>query len=127
MKKYLIGLLIFSAAILQYYAPPVGATPGATTLVFQCTSTAVPSTPNVRVCVMNAGMARDFKNSGIPIQTVICDSITGYYLTKSLTVSLTGAQYFYFQVDQDTLFNHTGHATNALKILDGEAWGESVR
>ena len=122
MKK--LGYVLL---LLVVFPVVVYAASGSTTLVFQQTSSALTAKPNVKVCVMSKGMVRDLSTSGTAMQTVICDSITGYFLGKKLTVSIAGSNYFYAQVDQDTLFNHDGHATNGLTIYGGTGWGESVR
>ena len=126
MKSLIILFAIFMLGIGLFNRDSL-ATPGAVNLVFQQASSAVPATPNVRVCVMKSGMARDFKNGGIPMQSGICDTITGYYLGKKLTVPITGGNWFHLEVDQDTEYNHDGSATNWLKILSNGSWEETIR
>ena len=129
MKCSIITVFILLSGIWLAQPIPVQATSGATSLVFQRATTATSATPNVRICTMTQtkGMVKELGETGDKMQTLICDTILGYYLGKKLTVNITGSSYFHFEVDQDTLFNHDGHATNALKILSGTAWGEAIR
>jgi hypothetical protein len=101
--------------------------PGATSLVFQQSTSALTATPNVRVCLMNQGMPQDHGTSGGSMQSLVCDSILGYYLGKKLTVPVTASSYFVIQVDQATKYNHDGSLTNYLLLPSGGSWGEAVR
>ena len=101
------------------------AAPGPATLVFQQTSSAVTATPNVRVCLMKNGLVTSIP--GGVMQSLVCDSITGYFLTKKTTVTLSSAVYFVIQVDQSTKYNHDGSLTNYLLLPSGGSWGEAVR
>jgi len=100
------------------------ASPAPATLVFQQSTSALTTTPNVRICVMNSGLAQAWNNY---LQALVCDSTSGYYLGKKLTVNLTNAVYYVIQVDQATKYNHDGSLTNYLLLPSGGSWGEAVR
>lgn len=122
MKSFLV--LFTALMIFISLSPPVKASPSPATLVFQQTSSAVTATPNVRVCVMQNGMAQAWNNY---MQSLVCDTIQSYYLTKKTTVPLTSAIYYVIQVDQATKYNHDGSLTNYLLLPSGGSWGEAVR
>jgi hypothetical protein len=129
MKTLLALVVVFLLAVC-FISRPAGAVPGSSTLVFNQTSTALTAAPNVAVCVMTSGMVRDLAVSGVPQQTIVCDSITGYFLGKTLTVNITGANRFaaFNRGAAAINFNHTGFpSNNALTIPAGLSWSEGVR
>ena len=135
MKKTIgfIGTFLLLCAFWSFCPKGTQATSGATTAVFSQTSTALTASPNVRVCVMSQGQAptsglvKEKGSTGDKVQGPICDYIYGYYLGKKLTVNITGAMWFYAEVDQNTKFNHDGSATNYLIIPSGGSHSEVVR
>jgi hypothetical protein len=85
-----------------------------TTVTFTQTSSAKTSAFNLRIAKMTGTLARD---RDIPIQAMALSSITGYYLTKSTTVTLDSTvKGLYIQADQDTKVYFGSDLTNWVKI-----------
>ena len=86
MKCSIITVFILLSGIWLAQPIPVQATSGATSLVFQRATTATSATPNVRICTMTQtkGMVKELGETGDKMQTLICDTILGYYLGKKL-------------------------------------------
>lgn len=130
LMKSLFALTLAFLLAVCFNSRPAAAIPGSTALVFNQTSSALPATPNVGVCAMTKGMVRDLTTSGVPMQTLVCDSITGYFLGKTLTVNLTSTSYFvaWNMGNGTVMFNHAGFpSNNALPIPALASWSEAVR
>jgi hypothetical protein len=87
-------------------------------IVFTITSTAVTSTPNLRITPMAPTMVKD--TSKTPLQTFVWRAglTTNYYLTKSQTVTLGTAIGAWIQVDQETQIRINSESAY-MKILSG--------
>jgi hypothetical protein len=134
----IIFVLVFFILLAFYsFAPTTSKAfpPGATTVVFHQTSSALTSTANVVICQMNQGLPQstsaNVSNPGNGLQAYTCDSITGYFLGKTLTVNLTGASYFVIEnLGSGAIqYNHTGGfpTSNALSIPSNGFWSEAIR
>lgn len=86
---------------------------GNTSYVFSITSSAKTSTPNLIVMKMNAPSG--YSMARIPGEFTI-DAIENYYLTKSTTVTVTGAQAIKIQTAQDTDAKKGSDATNLFRV-----------
>lgn len=75
-----------------------------TRAVFSITSSAITSAPNLRVQPMTPKLVGRSSDGGEILQTFLRQAGTtqNLYLTKSQTVSLSGALCLYIEVDQDT-------------------------
>ena len=134
IDKLFIGVFGAILILISFYpTKEVKATSGSTSVVFFRTSSSLPASPNVRICIMNqgvapsAGMVKENGSTGDKLQTNICDSWLGVYLGKKATVNLTNTSWWGAQVDQDTKVNHDGSSTNYGVIPSGSFWGEGVR
>lgn len=89
-------------------------------ITFKITSSAATSTANLRIGVVKSNLAWDINRSQ-PIQGMpLPDSITSYFLTKSVTY--TPAEFtrvLEIQVSQDTMMYVGSDLTNFLYIYSG--------
>jgi hypothetical protein len=107
------------ALLLLLLAPSVFAF-NPSSITFAIPTSAVTSTPNVRIGVVKTGVAWDV-NRGVMLQGMpLPDSVTTYYLTKSSTYTPEeGTMLLEIQTDQNTKMYLGSDLTNFLYIYSG--------
>lgn len=114
--KYLLTLCLVLATTVSGYCLDFN---NVTFKPFANASTAISSTPNLRIGLVTGKFASD---GNTVIQGFPLPNIENFYLTKEIVYNLSNKHYptsILIEVDQDTKM-FTGDTTNYLKILAGE-------
>jgi len=124
MKTSIMGLaMLFITSLSFASVTPKPYFTNVTSVTFTIPSTAKTSTANLRLGAMFNRIAQTGNTQ--PMQTGAIQSITDFFLTKSITVNIKGAVWFLIQVDQNTNM-YINNGTDYLTIPSGSNFDTGV-